>query len=156
MAETRKVAAILAADVVGYSKLAGSDEERSRQHAHYGRAANGKPAAAVDASARDLAFAVFPGCHPARRQLEDTDPAAGVTYVAAAVSDLEDFEAEAFSLTLARESVPAAKFLIVGEPAAYRGFGRHRGISADGPEAFAVDEPGASGLPDPRAGGSDR
>ena len=28
MAETRKLAAILAADVVGYSKLAGSDEER--------------------------------------------------------------------------------------------------------------------------------
>ena len=29
MAETRKLAAILAADVVGYSKLAGSDEERT-------------------------------------------------------------------------------------------------------------------------------
>src|SRR6476646_7885670 len=29
MAETRKLAAILAADVVGYSKLTGSDEERS-------------------------------------------------------------------------------------------------------------------------------
>jgi adenylate cyclase len=29
MAETRKLAAILAADVVGYSRLAGSDEERS-------------------------------------------------------------------------------------------------------------------------------
>ena len=28
MAETRKLAAIIAADVVGYSKLAGSDEER--------------------------------------------------------------------------------------------------------------------------------
>jgi class 3 adenylate cyclase len=28
MAETRKLAAILAADVVGYSRLAGSDEER--------------------------------------------------------------------------------------------------------------------------------
>ena len=28
MAETRKVGAILAADVVGYSKLAGADEER--------------------------------------------------------------------------------------------------------------------------------
>jgi hypothetical protein len=28
MAETRKLAAILAADVVGYSKLAGADEER--------------------------------------------------------------------------------------------------------------------------------
>jgi hypothetical protein len=29
MAETRKLAAILAADVVGFSKLAGSDEERT-------------------------------------------------------------------------------------------------------------------------------
>jgi adenylate cyclase len=29
MAETRKLAAILAADVAGYSKLAGSDEERT-------------------------------------------------------------------------------------------------------------------------------
>jgi adenylate cyclase len=30
MAETRKLAAILAADVVGYSRLAASDEERTR------------------------------------------------------------------------------------------------------------------------------
>ena len=29
MTETRKLAAILAADVVGYSKLAGSDEDRT-------------------------------------------------------------------------------------------------------------------------------
>ena len=29
MAETRKLTAILAADVVGYSKLAGSDEDRT-------------------------------------------------------------------------------------------------------------------------------
>ena len=29
MAETRKLAAILAADIVGYSKLAGSDEDRT-------------------------------------------------------------------------------------------------------------------------------
>jgi hypothetical protein len=29
MTETRKLAAILAADVVGYSKLAGADEERT-------------------------------------------------------------------------------------------------------------------------------
>ena len=29
MVETRKLAAILAADVVGYSRLAGSDEERT-------------------------------------------------------------------------------------------------------------------------------
>src|ERR1700726_3327977 len=29
MAETRKIAALLAADVVGFSKLAGSDEERT-------------------------------------------------------------------------------------------------------------------------------
>jgi adenylate cyclase len=30
MAESRKLAAILAADVVGYSRLAGSDENRTR------------------------------------------------------------------------------------------------------------------------------
>jgi adenylate cyclase len=29
MAESRKLAAILAADLVGYSKLAGTDEERT-------------------------------------------------------------------------------------------------------------------------------
>ena len=29
MAETRKLAAILAADVVGYSRLAGADEDRT-------------------------------------------------------------------------------------------------------------------------------
>ena len=29
MAETRKLAAILVADVVGYSRLAGSDEDRT-------------------------------------------------------------------------------------------------------------------------------
>jgi adenylate cyclase len=29
MTETRKLAAILAADVVGYSRLAGSDEDRT-------------------------------------------------------------------------------------------------------------------------------
>jgi hypothetical protein len=33
MAETRKLAAILAADVVGYSKLTGSDEERKEAEA---------------------------------------------------------------------------------------------------------------------------
>jgi hypothetical protein len=31
MAETRKLAAILAADVVGYSRLAGADEDRTRR-----------------------------------------------------------------------------------------------------------------------------
>ena len=30
MSETRKIAAILVADVVGYSRLAGADEERAR------------------------------------------------------------------------------------------------------------------------------
>jgi adenylate cyclase len=29
MAETRKIAAILVADIVGYSRLAGADEERT-------------------------------------------------------------------------------------------------------------------------------
>jgi hypothetical protein len=66
-------------------------------------------------------FAVFPGCHPARRQLEGTDPAAGVTYVAEAVSDLEDCADKVFRLAFARDNVPAAKFLIASEPAAYRG-----------------------------------
>jgi hypothetical protein len=48
----------------------------------------------------DLAFAVLSRRHPARRQLEDTDPAAGVTYVAAAVSDLEDCVGKVFRLAL--------------------------------------------------------
>jgi adenylate cyclase len=34
MAETRKLAAILAADVVGYSRLASSDEERTLARLH--------------------------------------------------------------------------------------------------------------------------
>jgi hypothetical protein len=55
---------------------------------------------------------------------------------------------EVFSVTLARESVRAAKFLIAGEPAEYRGSGRHRGIGADGPEAFTVDEPAADRFSD--------
>ena len=41
---------------------------------------------------------------------------------AAVVGDREGFEGEVFSVTLARESVPAAKFLIAGEPAEYRGY----------------------------------
>ena len=62
---------------------------------------------------------------------------------AAVGGDREGFQGEVFSVTLARESVRAAKFLIAGEPAEYRGSGRHRGIGADGPEAFTVDEPAA-------------
>jgi hypothetical protein len=31
-------------------------------------------------------------------------------------------------------------FLIAGEPAEYRGSGRHCGIGTDGPEAFTVEE----------------
>jgi hypothetical protein len=60
---------------------------------------------------------------------------------AAVVGDLEDFVSEVFRLTLARQSIQLAKFLIAGEPAEYRGSGRHRGIGADGPQAFTVDEP---------------
>ena len=52
---------------------------------------------------------------------------------AAVGGDREGFQGEVFSVTLARESVRAAKFLIAGEPAEYRGSGRHRGIGADGP-----------------------
>jgi hypothetical protein len=58
----------------------------------------------------------------------------------AVVGDLEDFEGEVFRLTRARESVRAAKFLIAGEPAEHRGFGRHPGVGADRPKAFTVDE----------------
>jgi len=42
-----------------------------------------------------------------------------------------------------RESVPAAKFLIASEPAAYCGFRRHPGVRTDGPKAFTVEEPKA-------------
>ncbi len=69
------------------------------------------------------------------------DPEAGVTYVAAFVGDLEAFVGEIFYLTLARGGVPAAKFLIASEPAAYRGFGRHPGVRTDCPKAFTVDDP---------------
>jgi IS66 Orf2 like protein len=44
---------------------------------------------------------------------------------AAVVCDLEDFVSEVFRLTLARENIELAKFLIAGEPAEYRGSGRH-------------------------------
>jgi hypothetical protein len=57
---------------------------------------------------------------------------------AAVGGDREGFEGEVFSVTLARESVRAAKFLIAGEPAEYRGSGRHRGIGTNDPEAFTV------------------
>ena len=61
---------------------------------------------------------------------------ARVTYVAALIGDLEDFVGEVFKLTCTRENVPAAKFLIASEPAAYRGFGRHPRVRTDGPKAF--------------------
>ena len=67
---------------------------------------------------------------------------------AAVVGDREGFEGEVFSVTLARESVRAAKFLIAGEPAEYRCSGRHRGIGTDGPEAFTGDEPVADRFSD--------
>jgi hypothetical protein len=35
---------------------------------------------------------------------------------------------------VACEGIRAAKFLIAGEPAEYRGSGRHRGIGTNGPE----------------------
>ena len=66
----------------------------------------------------------------------------GLLYVVttAVVGDLEDFEGEVFRLTLARESIRLAKFLIAGEPAEHRGFGRHPGVGTDRPKAFTVDE----------------
>jgi hypothetical protein len=94
------------------------------------------------------AVAVLSRRHPARRQFEETDPAAGVTYVAAAVSDLEDCVGKVFRLTLARESVRAAKFLIAGEPAEYRGSGRHPGVCTDCSEALTIDEPLADRISD--------
>jgi hypothetical protein len=64
-------------------------------------------------------------------------------YVAAVIDDLEDFVGEIFNLPCPRQSVPAAKFLIASEPAAYRGFRRHPGVRTDGPKAFTVEEPKA-------------
>jgi hypothetical protein len=69
-----------------------------------------------------------------------------VTYVAAVIGDLEHFVGEIFNLPCPRQSVPAAKFLIASEPAAYRGFRRHPGVRTDGPKAFTVDEPEADRL----------
>ena len=69
-----------------------------------------------------------------------------MTYVAAVIDDLEDFVGEIFNLPCPRQSVPAAKFLIASEPAAYRGFGRHPRVRTDGPKAFTVDEPEADRL----------
>jgi hypothetical protein len=57
---------------------------------------------------------------------------------AAVAGDREGFEGEVFSVTLARESVRAAKFLISAEPAEYSGSGRHCGIGTDALEAFTV------------------
>jgi hypothetical protein len=59
----------------------------------------------------------------------DLDPAATVFDVlAAVVGDFPNFVAQVFSQTVARDRVRAAKFLIAGEPAEYRGSSRHRGI----------------------------
>jgi len=57
----------------------------------------------------------------------------GLLYVVATavVGDLEDFLGEVFRLTLACEGIRAPKFLIAGEPAEYRGFGRHPGVGTD-------------------------
>ena len=115
-----------------------------------------------------LLIAVLFGRHPGQDRFEGIDLEAlageillikdpshfavdsGLFHVVAAavVDDREDFEGEVFNLTPARESVRAAKFLIASEPAAYRGFGRHRGIGADGPETFAVGEPVADRFSD--------
>jgi hypothetical protein len=83
-----------------------------------------------------LAVAVLSRRHPSNSQPEGADPVARVTYVAALIGDLEDFVGEVFKLTCTRENVPAAKFLIASEPAAYRGFGRHPRVRTDGPKAF--------------------
>jgi len=68
---------------------------------------------------------------------------ARVTYVAAVIGNLEHFVGEVLNLKCPRESVPAAKFLIASEPAAYRGFRRHPGVLTDGPKTFTVEEPKA-------------
>ena len=68
---------------------------------------------------------------------------ARVTYVAVVIGDLEHFVGEVLNLKCPRESVPAAKFLIASEPAAYCGFRRHPGVRTDGPKTFTVEEPKA-------------
>jgi hypothetical protein len=66
MAETRKLAAILAADVAGYSKLAGADEERTLAHPFM------RPLACKSVSVRERSLSHFdhsgaPGC-PGRKR----------------------------------------------------------------------------------------
>ncbi len=68
--------------------------------------------------------------------------------VAGVVDDFQHLVHQVFDLTLARDGVRAAKFLMAGEPAEYRGSGRHRGIGTDGPKAFTVDKPVADRFSD--------
>jgi hypothetical protein len=77
------------------------------------------------------------------RVASEIDPVTRVTYVAAVIGDLEHFVGEVLNLKCPRESVPAAKFLIASEPAAYCGFRRHPGVRTDGPKTFTVEEPKA-------------
>jgi hypothetical protein len=60
---------------------------------------------------------------------------ARVTYVAAVIGNLEHFVSEVLNLTCPREGVPAAKFRMASEPAAYRGFSLTRP-----PKSNGVDE----------------
>ena len=53
MSETRKIAAILVSDVVGYSRLAGADEERIL--ARFGRS-GARSASSIQTGAWSLAF----------------------------------------------------------------------------------------------------
>ena len=98
---------------------------------------------------RELAVAVFLGRQVGQRPFAGLDPEATVFDVlAAVVGDFPDLVKQVFSQTVVRQSVPAPKFLVAGEPAEYRGSGRHRGIGADGPEAFTVDKPVADRFSD--------
>ncbi len=60
---------------------------------------------------------------------------------AAVVGDFQDLVHQVFSQTLARESVPALKFLVAVEPTEHSGSVRHPGIGTNNAKAFAVGEP---------------
>jgi len=61
--------------------------------------------------------------------------------LAGVVGDFAHLVKQVFSQTLARESVPAPKFLVAVEPAEYGGSVRHPSIGTNDAEAFAAGEP---------------
>ena len=98
---------------------------------------------------RESAVPVFPRRQVGQHPFAGLDPAATVFDVhPAVVDDFQDLVHQVFSQTIVRQSVPASKFPVAGEPAEYSGSGRHRGIGTDGPEAFALGEPVADRFSD--------